>query len=113
LVWRQDALARLPQLKIFGGWRAGWPSPIFDYIDGAADDEVTYRRNTASLNNVTGAELSRAEAVDLSVTAWARNLRCRSVVLYGIAAPFHYQGELAVAAAAAVRHDVWRSSLAR
>ena len=22
------------------------PSPIFHYIDGAADDEVTYRRNT-------------------------------------------------------------------
>jgi L-lactate dehydrogenase (cytochrome) len=22
------------------------PGPIFDYIDGAADDEVTYRRNT-------------------------------------------------------------------
>ena len=24
------------------------PRPIFDYIDGAADDEVTYRQNTAS-----------------------------------------------------------------
>ena len=24
------------------------PGPIFNYIDGAADDEVTYRRNTAS-----------------------------------------------------------------
>ena len=24
------------------------PGPIFDYIDGAADDEVTYRQNTAS-----------------------------------------------------------------
>ncbi|MAC47614.1 MAG: alpha-hydroxy-acid oxidizing enzyme, partial [Oceanospirillum sp.] len=22
------------------------PSPIFNYIDGAADDEVTYRNNT-------------------------------------------------------------------
>jgi len=22
------------------------PGPIFDYIDGAADDETTYRRNT-------------------------------------------------------------------
>ena len=22
------------------------PSPVFNYIDGAADDEVTYRRNT-------------------------------------------------------------------
>jgi L-lactate dehydrogenase (cytochrome) len=24
------------------------PSPIFNYIDGAADDETTYRQNTAS-----------------------------------------------------------------
>ena len=24
------------------------PGPIFNYIDGAADDETTYRRNTAS-----------------------------------------------------------------
>ncbi|HWD35209.1 MAG TPA: alpha-hydroxy-acid oxidizing protein, partial [Casimicrobiaceae bacterium] len=24
------------------------PAPIFNYIDGAADDEVTYRRNTES-----------------------------------------------------------------
>jgi L-lactate dehydrogenase (cytochrome) len=26
------------------------PGPIFNYIDGAADDEVTYRRNTASFD---------------------------------------------------------------
>ena len=26
--------------------KAKLPSPIFHYIDGAADDEVTYRRNT-------------------------------------------------------------------
>ena len=25
------------------------PSPIFHYIDGAADDEITYIRNTKSL----------------------------------------------------------------
>ena len=24
------------------------PSPIFHYIDGAADDEITYKRNTSS-----------------------------------------------------------------
>ena len=28
------------------------PSPIFHYIDGAADDEITYRRNTSSFNDV-------------------------------------------------------------
>ena len=28
------------------------PSPIFHYIDGAADDEVTYKRNTEAFNDV-------------------------------------------------------------
>ena len=28
------------------------PSPIFHYIDGAADDEITYKRNTSSFNDV-------------------------------------------------------------
>ena len=28
------------------------PSPIFHYIDGAADDEVTYKRNTEAFNEV-------------------------------------------------------------
>ena len=27
------------------------PSPIFNYIDGAADDEVTYSRNTKSFED--------------------------------------------------------------
>jgi len=27
------------------------PSPIFHYIDGGADDEVTLKRNTDSFNN--------------------------------------------------------------
>ena len=27
------------------------PSPIFHYIDGAADDELTYRRNTAAFES--------------------------------------------------------------
>ena len=28
------------------------PSPIFHYIDGAADDEITYNRNTNAFNDV-------------------------------------------------------------
>ena len=28
------------------------PSPIFHYIDGAAEDETTYRRNTSSYEDV-------------------------------------------------------------
>ena len=37
------------------------PSPIFNYIDGAADDEVTYRRNTASFETATSSPTSCAE----------------------------------------------------
>ena len=28
------------------------PGPIFHYIDGAADDEVTYARNTSAFDDV-------------------------------------------------------------
>ena len=28
------------------------PSPVFNYIDGAADDEITYQRNTQSFNDI-------------------------------------------------------------
>ena len=35
------------------------PSPIFHYIDGAADDEVTYRRNTQSFEKCTNPKSSK------------------------------------------------------
>ena len=41
---------RIDQCNNIGDFRSmAWrrlPGPIFHYIDGAADDEVTYRRNT-------------------------------------------------------------------
>ncbi len=45
------------------------PSPIFHYIDGAADDEITYRRNTSSFNDVDLVPnvLKGVENVDLSL----------------------------------------------
>ena len=46
------------------------PSPIFHYIDGAADDEVTYRRNTKAYEHcdLVPNVLSGVEEVDLSTT---------------------------------------------
>jgi len=46
------------------------PGPIFNYIDGAADDEGTYRRNTASFDrcDLVPSVLRGVEGVDLSVT---------------------------------------------
>ena len=79
------------------------PGPIFNYIDGAADDEVTYRRNTASFErcDLVPDVLRGVEAVDLSVTVMGQNLAvpfyCSPTALQRL---FHHQGERAVAAAA-------------
>ena len=34
------------------------PSPIFHYIDGAADDEITYKRNTDAYEPVSYTHLT-------------------------------------------------------
>ncbi len=79
------------------------PGPIFDYIDGAADDEVTYRRNTESfeLCDLVPNVLQGVATVDLSVTAMGQKLAvpfyCSPTALQRL---FHHRGEHAVAAAA-------------
>ena len=52
------------------------PSPIFHYIDGAADDEVTYNRNTAAYNDadLIPNVLRGVENVDLSTTIFGKKL---------------------------------------
>ena len=44
------------------------PGPIFNYIDGAADDETTYRRNTRAFEecDLVPNVLAGVEQVDLS-----------------------------------------------
>jgi L-lactate dehydrogenase (cytochrome) len=80
------------------------PKPIFDYIDGAADDEATHRRNTASFErcDLVPNVLRGVESVDLSVTVMGQKLAlpvyCSPTALQRL---FHHQGERAVAAAAA------------
>lgn len=80
------------------------PGPIFDYIDGGADDEVTLRRNTASLEqcDLVPNVLRGVETVDMSVTVMGQKLAmpvyCSPTALQRL---FHHQGERAVAAAAA------------
>lgn len=80
------------------------PGPIFDYIDGAADDEVTHRRNTASFEHcdLVPNVLRGVETVDLSVTVMAQKLAlpvyCSPTALQRL---FHHEGERAVGAAAA------------
>jgi L-lactate dehydrogenase (cytochrome) len=80
------------------------PGPIFDYIDGAADDEVTNRRNTASFEDcdLVPNVLRGVKDVDISVTTLGQKLAvpfyCSPTALQRL---FHHEGERAVAAAAA------------
>lgn len=79
------------------------PAPIFHYIDGGADDEITLRRNTDSfaqcdlVPNVLGA----VGDVDMSVTVMGMKLAmpvfCSPTALQRL---FHPDGERAVARAA-------------
>ena len=80
------------------------PGPIFNYIDGAADDEVTLRQNNASFDrcDLVPNVLRGVGAVDLSVTVMGQKLAmpvyCSPTALQRL---FHHDGERAVAAAAA------------
>jgi L-lactate dehydrogenase (cytochrome) len=80
------------------------PGPIFNYIDGAADDEKTYNRNTKSFDDcdLVPSILRGTETVDMSVTVMGQKLNlpiyCSPTALQRL---FHHQGENAVAAAAA------------
>ena len=79
------------------------PSPIFHYIDGAADDEITHRRNTLAYDDVdlVPSVLAGVENVDLSTTIFGRKIElplyCAPTALQRL---FHHEGERAVAKAA-------------
>ena len=79
------------------------PSPIFHYIDGAADDEVTYRRNTEAYErcDLVPDVLTGVETIDMSTTVMGQRLAiplfCSPTALQRL---FHHDGERAVAKAA-------------
>ncbi|NDV00082.1 alpha-hydroxy acid oxidase [Pseudoroseicyclus tamaricis] len=79
------------------------PSPIFDYIDGAADDESTFARNRAAFDEVDLVPniLRGVDEVDLSTTVLGQKLDlpvyCSPTALQRL---FHHEGERAVGAAA-------------
>ena len=79
------------------------PSPVFNYIDGAADDEITYRRNSTSYDDVDLVPnvLAGVDEVDLSTTIFGKKLKmplyCAPTAVQRL---FHYDGERAVAKAA-------------
>ena len=79
------------------------PSPIFHYIDGAADDEVTYRRNTESYEkcDLVPNVLRGIKNIDMSTTVMGQKLQmpiyCAPTALQRL---FHPDGEIGVGKAA-------------
>ena len=80
------------------------PAPIFNYIDGGADDETTLRRNSESFDDydLVHSVLRDVTEVDLSVEMMGQKLAlpfyCSPTAFQRL---FHHDGERAVAAAAA------------
>ena len=89
--------------------RARLPGPVFHYIDGAADDEVTRRRNTAAFDDcdLVPSVLAGVADIDMSVTVMGKRI---AMPLFlsptALQRLFHWQGERAVAAAAQ-KFDTW------
>ena len=79
------------------------PGPIFDYIDGGADDEVTMAENRGAFDrcDLLPSVLRGVSEVDMSVTVMGQKLDmpvyCSPTALQRL---FHHQGERAVATAA-------------
>ena len=99
---------RLDNCHNFHDFRAlAWrklPAPIFNYIDGAADDEATLRQNAVSFDrcDLVPNVLRGVGTINMSVTVMGQKLAmpvyCSPTALQRL---FHHQGERAVAAAAA------------
>ena len=79
------------------------PFPVFHYIDGGGDDEITKDRNTASFNDVDLVPdvLAGVATVDPSITVLGQKTRLPLMLSpTALQRLFHWQGERAVAAAA-------------
>lgn len=79
------------------------PWPVFDYIDGAADDELTKARNTAAFDeaDLVPDVLAGVEHIDTSVEILGRRSALPLILSpTALQRVFHWQGERAVAKAA-------------
>lgn len=79
------------------------PWPVFDYIDGAADDEQTKARNTAAFADcdLVPDVLAGVAEIDTSITVMGRKSALPLILSpTALQRVFHWQGERAVARAA-------------
>ena len=87
------------------------PWPVFDYIDGAADDELTKARNTSAYADcdLIPIVLAGVADIDTSVTILGRKSALPLILSpTALQRVFHWQGERAVA-----RHQKRRTAGAR
>jgi len=93
--YRTDNFRELAQQRL--------PAPIFHYIDGGADDELTLERNSSAFNEVDLVPnvLAGVETVDLSCEVLGQKLRMPYFFSpTAMQRLFHHDGELAIARAA-------------
>ena len=89
------------------------PRTVFDYVDGAANDEVTYRRNRSGFEDV---KLRPRALVDVSSIEMATTVLGREIALPIIAPPTgatgltHPDGEAAIARAAHANGTIYTQS---
>ena len=96
------ALRRMAQKRL--------PRPIFDFIDGGAEDEDTVRQNESAFQgwDVLPQPLNGAAQRDLSTTLFGQTLRSPLLIgPTGLAGLFWPQGEIASAKAAAAQGTVY------
>ena len=80
------------------------PSPIFHYMDGAADDELTLKRITAAFDDyeLIPNYLVDVEKIDMTTEVLGQRIEWPVFISpTGMSRMFHYKGEPAVARAAA------------
>lgn len=80
------------------------PTPVFHYIDGGADDELTLRRNSAAFDDyeLLPSQLSDVSAINGSTTLFGQKIDWPVMISpTGASKLFHREGEPAVARAAA------------
>lgn len=85
------------------------PWPVFDYIDGAADDELTKARNTDAYAraDLVPDVLAGVDTIDTSCTILGRTSALPLILSpTALQRVFHWQGERAVARAAA-KFGLW------
>jgi L-lactate dehydrogenase (cytochrome) len=87
------------------------PSPVYQYLDGGSDDEVTLQRNTAAFDDyeLLPSQLRDVSDVDTSATVLGQKLAMPLILSpTGMSRLFHHEAEPG-AARAAEKHGVYYS----